>query len=68
MKATGLRRAQLEGGAAARTFPERMPLFSLDRIYTRGLHCVGTHVPRGPSWARMSDHLPLVAELALDAG
>lgn len=68
MKATGLRRAHVEGAAAARTFPSRMPLFSLDRIYTRGLHCIGTHVPRGPSWARMSDHLPLVAELALDAG
>jgi endonuclease/exonuclease/phosphatase family metal-dependent hydrolase len=23
------------------------------------------HVPRGSAWARMSDHLPLVAELRL---
>ena len=68
MRATGLRRAHLEGAAALRTFPSRLPLFSLDRIYCRGLRCVGTHVPRGPVWARMSDHLPLVAELALDGG
>ena len=54
-----------EGTAAARlnTFPSRVPVFSLDRIYTRGLRCVSTSVPRGTAWARMSDHLPLVAEL-----
>jgi endonuclease/exonuclease/phosphatase family metal-dependent hydrolase len=29
------------------------------------LRCVATSVPRGTAWARMSDHLPLVAELEL---
>jgi endonuclease/exonuclease/phosphatase family metal-dependent hydrolase len=48
---------------ALRTFPSRMPLFSLDRVYTRGLCCRGMTVPRGPAWARMSDHLPLLVEL-----
>jgi endonuclease/exonuclease/phosphatase family metal-dependent hydrolase len=38
-------------------------VFSLDRIYIRGLRCVSTFVPRGTPWARMSDHLPMVAEL-----
>jgi endonuclease/exonuclease/phosphatase family metal-dependent hydrolase len=47
------------------TFPSRLPLFSMDRIYTRGFRCRSTSVPRGPAWARMSDHLPLVAELEL---
>ena len=47
------------------TFPSRIPLFSMDRIYVRGFRCVATAVPRGTAWARMSDHLPLVAELAL---
>ena len=42
-----------------------MPLFSMDRIYARGFKCMSTSVPRGVAWARMSDHLPLVAELAL---
>ena len=27
---------------------------------------VSLHVPRGRIWGRMSDHLPLVAEFALD--
>jgi endonuclease/exonuclease/phosphatase family metal-dependent hydrolase len=44
------------------TFPSRVPVFALDRIYTRGLRCLATYVPRGPAWTRMSDHLPLVAE------
>jgi len=65
IRAMGLRCAEYAGSPPQRTFPSRLPLFSLDRIYARGLRCVGTHVPRGPVWARMSDHLPLVAELEL---
>ena len=45
------------------TFPSLAPVFALDRFYLRGLACRRTMVPRGLSWARMSDHLPLVAEL-----
>ena len=68
MSGRGLKRAWVDGDAQTRghTFPSRLPVFSMDRIYTRGLHCVSTSVPRGAAWARMSDHLPLVAELALD--
>jgi len=65
MREAGLERAQPPGGRRIATFPSRVPLFSLDRIYMRGMQCVGMHVPRGPAWARMSDHLPLVAELEL---
>ncbi|NRF69064.1 endonuclease/exonuclease/phosphatase family protein [Aquincola sp. S2] len=64
MHERGLHRART--GVPARTFPSRVPLFTLDRIYTRGFRCVSTHVPRGAAWARMSDHLPLVVELAPD--
>ena len=46
--------------------PSLVPVFSLDRIYTRGFGCRSTWVPRGAAWARMSDHLPLVAELELE--
>jgi endonuclease/exonuclease/phosphatase family metal-dependent hydrolase len=49
-------------GKPLSTFPSRVPVFALDRFYTRGLRCVGAKVPRGLSWARLSDHLPLVAE------
>ena len=52
------------GGRSARaTFPSLAPVFALDRFYLRGLDCRSTMVPRGLTWARMSDHLPLVAEL-----
>ena len=67
MHELGLQRAR---GPADRikhrlTFPSRVPVFAMDRIYTRGLVCRATAVPRGTSWARMSDHLPLLAELQL---
>jgi len=67
MKSCGLVRGMVDGDPAARynTFPSRLPLFSMDRIYTRGFRCLSTSVPRGAAWARMSDHLPLVAELEL---
>lgn len=65
MAAIGLRRAT--SGAGPRlgplTFPARVPVFALDRVYTRGFRCAGATVPRGTAWARMSDHLPLVVEL-----
>jgi len=67
MQRHGLERAVEPGEPPTRslTFPSRMPVFSMDRIYTRGMRCLSTAVPRGSAWARMSDHLPLVAELAL---
>jgi endonuclease/exonuclease/phosphatase family metal-dependent hydrolase len=65
MRALGLVRADV--GRVRPTFPSRVPVFALDRIYTRALTCQFTHVPRGEVWARMSDHLPLVAEFELDA-
>lgn len=66
MRGCGLGRATLPGGKRVPTFPSRVPVFALDRVYMRGLRCVDMKVPRGPTWARMSDHLPLLAELVLD--
>ena len=65
MRDIGLARARCHGERAAQrlTFPSRVPVFALDRFYMRGLGCRTTMVPRGSGWARMSDHLPLVAEL-----
>jgi endonuclease/exonuclease/phosphatase family metal-dependent hydrolase len=67
MAGIGLRRATADGhGRRSRlTFPALAPVFALDRVYLRGLHCRATQVPRGAAWARMSDHLPLLAELEL---
>lgn len=45
------------------TYPSRLPLLHLDRIFMRGLRPLNAHVPHGKVWTRMSDHLPLIAEL-----
>jgi endonuclease/exonuclease/phosphatase family metal-dependent hydrolase len=65
MAELGLARAGRPGGGRRDccTFPSLAPVFALDRFYLRGLACRSTMVPRGLAWARMSDHLPLVAEL-----
>jgi endonuclease/exonuclease/phosphatase family metal-dependent hydrolase len=65
MHAAGLRRARC-GSTVPRTFPSRVPVFALDRVYIRGLRCLSTTVPRGTAWARMSDHLPLLVELTIE--
>ena len=65
MRENGMVRAQSPTRCRQATFPSRLPFFSLDRIYIRGLRCLSTQVPKGPAWARMSDHLPLLAELEL---
>jgi endonuclease/exonuclease/phosphatase family metal-dependent hydrolase len=65
MRDLGLTRAVAPGARRTEcaTFPSLAPVFALDRFYLRGLACRSTMVPRGLTWARMSDHLPLVAEL-----
>ncbi len=65
MAELGLQRATPPGvrRAGNPTFPSLAPVFALDRFYLRGLACRSAMVPRGISWSRMSDHLPLVAEL-----
>ena len=61
-----LSRATLGNEARVATYPSIIPVLSLDRVYMRGLHCKSIMVPRGSTWARLSDHLPLVAELDLN--
>ena len=65
MRDIGLIRARqaLQSPVLSMTFPSLAPLFALDRFYVRGLRCRLMWVPRGKTWSRMSDHLPLVAEL-----
>lgn len=52
-------------GIRLATFPSRLPVLHLDRIYVRGLEPLHAQVPHGRAWARMSDHLPLIAEFRL---
>lgn len=49
----------------ARTFPAALPVLRLDRIYVRGFAVESAQVLHGPSWARLSDHAPIVATLQL---
>ena len=52
-------------GRPARSFPSTLPVLRLDRIYVRGLTPLHAQVPHGRAWARMSDHLPLIAEFGM---
>ncbi len=53
--------------APARTFPAAFPLLRLDRVYVRGLRIASAQVLSGPTWRKLSDHAPILAELVLDA-
>lgn len=50
-------------GAHARSFPARLPLLQLDRIYVRGLGVEGVQKLVGQPWAKLSDHVALAATL-----
>ena len=52
-------------GKSLRTFPARLPIVQLDYICARNLTPTDAQVPRGQAWARMSDHLPLIADFAI---
>ena len=47
----------------SRSYPARLPLFRLDRIYQRGLRVVTTQLHAGPPWSGISDHAALSAIL-----
>jgi endonuclease/exonuclease/phosphatase family metal-dependent hydrolase len=52
-------------GRSAKSFPARLPVLRLDRIYVRNAR--GHHpivLPRRP-WSHLSDHAPLAAEIRL---
>ena len=64
--APGIGRAPVEvfgevRGRPARTFPSMLPVFRLDRIYSRGLRIVDAHVHYTTRGVRMSDHAALAA-------
>lgn len=50
-------------GRLARSFPCRIPMLRLDRIYVRGFEIERADVHCGPLWSQISDHAPLTAEL-----
>ncbi len=50
-------------GRHARSFPARLPMLSLDRIYVRGLEVGAARRLSEASWSRLSDHVALSATL-----
>ena len=50
----------------ARSFPARLPLLMMDRIYFRNMTLVDAEQLSGPPWNRLSDHCALYAEFSLD--
>ena len=66
LQEAGLQEAYaLVHGHHARSFPARLPLLPLDRIYVRGLQVERVALCLGQPWRRLSDHLPLLATLRL---
>nr|WP_235015334.1 endonuclease/exonuclease/phosphatase family protein [Oceanicoccus sp. KOV_DT_Chl] len=58
----GLREALSETqGKPGKTYPARMPLFRMDRIYFRNLQLLDAKVLSGVRWQRLSDHSAVVA-------
>lgn len=51
-------------GRLARTFPARLPVLPLDRIYVRNLEPVSVRVLSQAPWNRLSDHAAVLAEVA----
>jgi len=51
---------------AARTFPSWLPWLRMDRIYQRGFRVEEAHALKGRRWARLSDHVPVLADLVLE--
>ncbi|MNZ28052.1 hypothetical protein D3C78_452740 [compost metagenome] len=52
-------------GALARSFPARLPLLRLDRIYLHNALPIDVQVLSSWPWSHLSDHAPLAAEVSL---
>ncbi|MFH4354989.1 MAG: endonuclease/exonuclease/phosphatase family protein [Neisseriaceae bacterium] len=50
-------------GFSPKTFPARLPLLSLDRIFVRHLKVVDAFIHTQGPWSKLSDHLPITAKL-----
>lgn len=60
----GMREAFMAAhGRLARSFPSRLPVLPLDRIYLRGAAAREPRVLAGRPWSHLSDHAPLLARI-----
>lgn len=49
----------------ARTFPSRLPILQLDRIYFRNASMQAADCLQGKQWSVLSDHLPIMADFVV---
>ena len=54
-------------GDPGRSFPARLPMLRLDRIYVRGFSVRKAQVHTGGPWSKISDHAALSAQIELAA-
>jgi endonuclease/exonuclease/phosphatase family metal-dependent hydrolase len=52
-------------GSPAKSFPARLPLLCLDRIYVRNATTHSPEVLHRRPWSHLSDHAPLIVEVRL---
>ena len=52
-----------DANAPGRSYPAKLPLLRLDRIYVRGLSVASAAVHSGSPWTKISDHAALSAHL-----
>ncbi|STQ91001.1 endonuclease/exonuclease/phosphatase family protein [Iodobacter fluviatilis] len=55
-------------GTSAKSFPARLPILSLDRVYLRGFTVQVANVLGGVPWSDLSDHAPLYTVLHRNEG
>lgn len=55
-----------EFGSHARSFPARLPLLCLDRVYVRNATTHNPIVLRKRPWSHLSDHVPLSVEIRVN--
>lgn len=66
LRRMGFREALSEHlGKPARTYPARLPIFRMDRMYFRNLELQEAKVLSGGTWQKLSDHRALYASFAL---
>lgn len=53
-------------GRHAATYPSKLPILRLDRMYVRGCTPSAARVLRGKPWSQLSDHAPIYGEVSLD--
>jgi endonuclease/exonuclease/phosphatase family metal-dependent hydrolase len=54
-------------GRSGRSYPARLPMLMLDRLYVRGMAVRSARVLGGARWHQLSDHMPLLVDLDLPA-